>query len=59
MVVGAALAVIFEERDLIAHFGDRYEDYRRRVPMFIPRWDTDASRLPQTPLITDTDSSPA
>jgi protein-S-isoprenylcysteine O-methyltransferase Ste14 len=31
------LAVLFEERDLIAYFGDHYEDYRRRVPMFVPR----------------------
>jgi protein-S-isoprenylcysteine O-methyltransferase Ste14 len=30
------VAVIFEERDLVSHFGRRYEDYRRRVPMFIP-----------------------
>ena len=30
------VAVVFEERDLIAHFGQHYEDYRRRVPMFIP-----------------------
>jgi protein-S-isoprenylcysteine O-methyltransferase Ste14 len=32
-----ALAVRFEERDLVAHFGRQYEDYRRRVPMFLPR----------------------
>ena len=32
------LAVFIEERDLIAHFGEQYEDYRRRVPKFIPRW---------------------
>jgi protein-S-isoprenylcysteine O-methyltransferase Ste14 len=32
------VAVVFEERDLVAHFGRAYEDYRRRVPMFIPRF---------------------
>lgn len=29
------LAVIFEERDLVAHFGPQYEEYQRRVPMFV------------------------
>jgi protein-S-isoprenylcysteine O-methyltransferase Ste14 len=32
-----ALAVRFEERDLVRHFGQVYEDYRARVPMFVPR----------------------
>ncbi len=26
-----------EERDLVYHFGGLYEDYRRRVPAFVPR----------------------
>jgi protein-S-isoprenylcysteine O-methyltransferase Ste14 len=30
------LAVQLEERDLVQIFGDRYRDYRRRVPMLIP-----------------------
>lgn len=30
------VAVVFEERDLIAHFGRQYAEYRRRVPMFVP-----------------------
>jgi protein-S-isoprenylcysteine O-methyltransferase Ste14 len=32
------LAAIFEERDLVDHFGDHYAEYRRRVPMFVPRF---------------------
>jgi protein-S-isoprenylcysteine O-methyltransferase Ste14 len=31
------LAALIEERDLVAHFGHQYEDYRRRVPMFVPK----------------------
>jgi protein-S-isoprenylcysteine O-methyltransferase Ste14 len=44
------VAVIFEERDLVAHFGHRYEEYRRRVPMFIPLPGTgvESNREPQT-----------
>jgi methanethiol S-methyltransferase len=30
-------ALPFEEADLVAHFGDHYENYRKRVPRFIPR----------------------
>jgi protein-S-isoprenylcysteine O-methyltransferase Ste14 len=36
MTTYMALAVRFEERDLVEHFGRRYEDYRQRVPMFVP-----------------------
>lgn len=30
------IATQLEERDLVAHFGDVYSDYRRRVPAFLP-----------------------
>lgn len=30
------VAVLFEERDLVAYFGRQYTEYRRQVPMFIP-----------------------
>jgi len=28
---------VFEERDLVAEFGDRYREYQRNVPMLIPK----------------------
>jgi methanethiol S-methyltransferase len=31
------LATLVEERDLIAHFGEQYIEYRRQVPRFFPR----------------------
>jgi len=31
------VAIQFEERDLVKHFGEEYEDYRRRTPGFLPR----------------------
>jgi protein-S-isoprenylcysteine O-methyltransferase Ste14 len=30
------IAVRFEERDLVDHFGTTYSDYKRRVPMLVP-----------------------
>jgi methanethiol S-methyltransferase len=36
------VAVRFEERDLVRHHGRAYADYRKQVPMFIPRLDTGA-----------------
>jgi len=34
-----------EERDLVAHFGHIYEDYRRRVPAFVPLFRFCSSRV--------------
>ena len=30
------IAIRFEERDLVAAFGERYVEYRRRTPMLLP-----------------------
>jgi protein-S-isoprenylcysteine O-methyltransferase Ste14 len=32
------LGIWLEERDLVAHFGRRYEEYRASVGMLLPRW---------------------
>lgn len=36
----ALIGTVFEENDLVKHFGDAYLEYRKRVPAFIPflRW---------------------
>jgi len=31
------IAVVFEEADLVNHFGAKYVEYKRRVPAFVPR----------------------
>jgi protein-S-isoprenylcysteine O-methyltransferase Ste14 len=36
LTVYMGVAALIEERDLVAHFGQQYEEYRRRVPMFFP-----------------------
>jgi len=30
------IAIQFEERDLVAHFGDKYREYQKQVPMLLP-----------------------
>lgn len=30
------VALVYEERDLVAHFGDKYREYQRKVPKLIP-----------------------
>ncbi len=36
MTVYILIGIWFEERDLVANFGDQYRDYRRQTPMLIP-----------------------
>lgn len=44
MTVYILVGVKLEERTLVAAFGDAYQDYRREVPMFLPRpWRTAGS----------------
>jgi protein-S-isoprenylcysteine O-methyltransferase Ste14 len=37
LTIYMGLAVLIEERDLLAHFGDQYENYSRTVPRYLPR----------------------
>jgi protein-S-isoprenylcysteine O-methyltransferase Ste14 len=38
---------VWEEKDLLAEFGDSYRDYRRRVPMLVP-WRRPSARMPES-----------
>ncbi|MBW3541950.1 MAG: isoprenylcysteine carboxylmethyltransferase family protein [Planctomycetes bacterium] len=38
IVLAYVLLARKEERQMLEKFGDRYRDYQRRVPIFIPRW---------------------
>jgi protein-S-isoprenylcysteine O-methyltransferase Ste14 len=40
LTVYMGLATLVEERDLTAHFGDKYRHYRQTVPRFLPRFRT-------------------
>jgi protein-S-isoprenylcysteine O-methyltransferase Ste14 len=51
------LAIRFEERDLVAHFGEKYAEYRRQVPMFIPRSTTIVTPLSQSTLSPNSEGS--
>ena len=39
IVIAYALLAKKEERQMLTQFGDRYREYQRRVPMFIPRFE--------------------
>lgn len=52
MTAYMAVATLWEERDLIAHFGETYHLYRRRVPRFIPALPRRAMvEVPPSPLV--------
>jgi protein-S-isoprenylcysteine O-methyltransferase Ste14 len=57
LTVYMGLAARVEERDLITYFGRQYEEYRRRVPMFVPRWKRTSARSPEA--VPESTSAPS
>jgi methanethiol S-methyltransferase len=53
MTAYMVLASLVEERDLITYFGDQYEQYRRRVPAFVPQWNLTKTTSFQSTVVTD------
>jgi protein-S-isoprenylcysteine O-methyltransferase Ste14 len=51
MTAYMGIATIWEERDLLAHFGEQYADYRRRVPRFVPLPLRRTAKLPELPQV--------
>ena len=56
MTVYMLLAVVFEERDLIAHYGSQYSDYKRRVPMFLPKLMATKKAMNKSPMADDAEN---
>jgi len=45
LTIYMAVATYFEERDLVAYFGEQYQTYRREVPKFVPRFGFVSSKV--------------
>jgi methanethiol S-methyltransferase len=53
------VATFFEERDLVAYFGQQYEAYRQNVPRLIPRWRVGAAARRKAAHVVNSESSAA
>jgi protein-S-isoprenylcysteine O-methyltransferase Ste14 len=47
------VAIQFEEKDLIRLYGQKYKDYRKRVPMLIPFFGQRKDHVSENPISTD------